>query len=208
VEYGGRLYAGESVRETSYHWPQEWLPSEGGLAIRGRGEATVVSLPGGRLLVALTRAFHPKSQEPAGRPWEGNFIIGRQYGSGDDEWRQGRNKQLEGLARLRSGAPVAVAYADLPILLTFRDNRDPTSLIVVDPNDVSAAIPGARLASATVEPTDSPLFTEQIEVRLPWVATLLRNHARLNGDAGSAVSAAAPLTGLLGGSDFKLGFNS
>jgi hypothetical protein len=68
-----------------------------------------------------------------------------------------------------SNARVDIKPYTLPLLLRFRDLNDPSSIEVVDPNDLEAAFGrGVRIIGARVEITNEPL-TSGIKERLPWL---------------------------------------
>jgi hypothetical protein len=67
------------------------------------------------------------------------------------------------------GAPFAIASTDLPDLVTFADVNNPNSVVLVDPNNLSATLgPGVAWRSMTLQATDEPL-TRGIDEHLPWV---------------------------------------
>jgi len=58
---------------------------------------------------------------------------------------------------------------DLPVLVRFRDPKDPTSVELVDPLNIAASFGSSvTLTRASVEITDDPV-TKGIEARLPWL---------------------------------------
>ncbi len=206
VNVAGQEYVGESVRETSYKDPQDWFPSEGGLIVTQRGEATVVKLPGGRLLVAIGRGINPlpPSRDIATWPWDGTAPLRRAYGFGPQEWSGGRSKALQEFSKLHSGPPVPIADSDLPVLLSFKNPADPKTLFVVNPKDLSGVAADARLVSVAVQPTAEPLFQERIEAELPWVPAVLAAHGGLDGKRRSSVdSTKFDILQELSGDDFK-----
>ena len=63
-----------------------------------------------------------------------------------------------------------LSFADLPVLVRFRDLSDPSSVAQVNPSDLAASFgPGVRLQRAFVEISGDPPTTG-IEARLPWLA--------------------------------------
>ena len=80
---------------------------------------------------------------------------------------------LESARRIAAGdgirSPAEVDPADYPMLVTFRDIVDPTSVEKVDPGDLAASFGEVvSLKSITVEVTDEPV-TRGIEKRLGWL---------------------------------------
>ena len=69
----------------------------------------------------------------------------------------------------RDGNNEERVFADWPMLVTFRDVRDPTSVERVDPAALDKSFgPGVRLRRITVAVTDDPVTTG-IEKRLGWL---------------------------------------
>lgn len=135
---------------------------------RTSGEAVAVDLPGGRTLFALLRSENDiewaehvmqfLSPVRPGEPWEERFdnvllIKG--------EVELPRNWSMPGPFKNRS------AY---PMLVTFGDSADPTSVMEVDPDDLAATFgEGVKLTRITVRLTDHPV-TSGIEKRLVWLS--------------------------------------
>jgi hypothetical protein len=70
--------------------------------------------------------------------------------------------------------PFIVPEKYMPTIVHFDDLSDPTSVQVVDPQNVSATVgQGIRLKSMTIEITDDPV-TWGLEETLPWVLTTKR----------------------------------
>ncbi|MGA2044748.1 MAG: hypothetical protein ABSG83_15410 [Roseiarcus sp.] len=85
-----------------------------------------------------------------------------------------------------SGARVDINPYTLPLLLRFCDLKDPSSLEVVDPDDLAASFgAGVRLIGARVEITNEPL-TSGIRERLPWLKLGYREKYLVRLRAGSA----------------------
>jgi hypothetical protein len=62
-------------------------------------------------------------------------------------------------------------FKDLPVLVRFRDPKDPTSVELVDALNLAGSFgSGVALKRASVEITDDPV-TKGIETRLPWLAS-------------------------------------
>lgn len=67
-------------------------------------------------------------------------------------------------------APISIEIADLPDLVTFADVNDPSSVMLVDPLNLSAALgSGISWRSMTLQATSDPNVTG-IEKQLPWLA--------------------------------------
>lgn len=81
------------------------------------------------------------------------------------------NNKKDSAQRIASGSgiisPAEVAPQDYPLLLTFTDIKDPTSVARVDPANLAASFgPGVRLKRIVVEVTDDDV-TMGIEEQLP-----------------------------------------
>jgi hypothetical protein len=60
-----------------------------------------------------------------------------------------------------------------PLLVTFGDINDPTSVRRVDPNDLAASFgPGYRLNAITMTITDEPVTEGKVETVLGWLPSL------------------------------------
>jgi hypothetical protein len=69
----------------------------------------------------------------------------------------------------RCRRPLPITPADLPDLVTFAEVNNPKSVMLVDPNNLSAMLgPGTSRRSMTLQVTDEALTTG-IDEHLPWV---------------------------------------
>lgn len=135
------------------------LPDAGPLSSRFHGEAVVADLGGGRYLFALLgrqdqlaqKAFPDVMNTPEGRA----------------SWPQWARE----IARLRGARRLS---PDLyPLLVTFADIDDPTTVKRVDPANLAATFgPGYTLASISFEITDEPVTEGRVEKFLPWLPGL------------------------------------
>lgn len=74
---------------------------------------------------------------------------------------------IRSLGRLSARADIP--FARLPLMVAFKDIDDPTSVVQVRPDDLSAVFgPGVRLMRATIETTHGAVTTG-IEKRLTWL---------------------------------------
>lgn len=124
-----------------------------GRIARIKGEALVADLGDGNVLFAL-------------RP--GAFFAER---AGLLRYRNGMGRSIR---RLQDKDPVVItgntrSYGDIrPWLVTFGDLSDPTSLEIVDPDDLEAVFgPGYALKSITLAGVDAPRTQGRIETVLP-----------------------------------------
>lgn len=130
-----------------------------------RGEAVAVDLPGDRTLYALLRSGDDVE-------WAARVIPFLAPNAGDEN-RLDDLLLLKGKKDLpRTWPPVGhlserPAY---PTLVTFSDEADPTSVMLVDPDDLAATFgPGVKLRRITAELTED-LVTTGIEERLGWLS--------------------------------------
>ena len=137
------------------------------------GEAVAVDLPIGRALFALIK--------DQGMLPERHF---RQYNSGDGADRIANIQSISASAGAStklacrqvpedaSTPEAAKPEYDCPILVTFKDITDSTSIARVDPDDLAASFgTGYRLKAMTVQVTGEPV-TVGIGERLGWLDNL------------------------------------
>ena len=178
VETPEGLRTGSSVIEV-----QQTLMRAGGspanqaVRWRVRGEAVAVDLPGGKTLFALLRSDN--DPDWASRVY---VLLAPQENKGFEDALDDV-LELTGKRTLpRMWPPVAFLEerSAYPMMVTFGDLADPTSVAEVDPDDLAAAFgEGVKLKRITVELTDDPV-TSGIEARLGWLQRLWPN--KLNGD--------------------------
>lgn len=71
--------------------------------------------------------------------------------------------------RLKPSA--VIRREDYPMLVTFRDRLDPTSVVEVDPADAAASLgPGYSIRRITVSVTDDPITDGEVAKWLPWLS--------------------------------------
>ena len=155
------LRKGSSVYEVWANNKTALLPEEASRDWGVRGEAVAVDLPNGQTLFALlkTNAKH-------------GDMAGLSMTALDPAFR---NDIVESTARIASGDGVRrqaeVAPGDYPILATFHDLADPTSVQAVHPADFASAFgPGYALRSITVQITEEPVTT-MIKKKLRWLSS-------------------------------------
>jgi hypothetical protein len=133
--------------------------------LRIRGEAVAVDLPDGRTLYALLRSGGDVE-------WAARVIPLLSPDAGDENslddflLLEGK-KELPRKWTVQGPFNNASAY---PMMVTFGDPADPTSVAQVDPDDLAAIFgEGVKLKRITVELTDDPVTTG-IEERLGWLS--------------------------------------
>jgi hypothetical protein len=116
------------------------------------GEATVVEVAPGRYLFALV----PGAEERFYAAARDRFA-GLQRG----EWLAQIPRQTEAISLLPDA---------LPMLVTFRDVADPTSVALVNPANLAATFgPGVALTGAWLEITDEPVSEGGVAAVLGWL---------------------------------------
>lgn len=134
----------------------------GGANSEARGEAVAVDLPGGQTLFALMKGDADTYNFPA----QVMYLV-TPFERGDKPEGFGplleavrANRKVNVVPRMRPAFfpqtdPPISAY---PMLVRFRDIRDPKTLERVDPDNLAAAFgPGAKLRRITVQVTDDPV---------------------------------------------------
>lgn len=155
-----------------------------------KGEAVAVDLPDGRTLFALLRdglagdvtlAFEPGYR---GRPEQ--FVA-----------------SVEKLGRRDQRGRTAVLPPDkYPMLVTFRDINDPTSVQAVEPGNLAASFgPGVRLRRIMLEITGDGV-SGGLEKRLPWLPA--QHGSLVQGPEGVPIGD-LPIGGRLNEGDFSQG---
>lgn len=152
------LKSGSSVYEITAGKRWQILPDARSREVTVRGEAVAVDVGPGKTLFTLLRTHaHFES------------MVGLSMETLDPHFTD-RYDVVEVAGRLaaRDGAepPVPVDPKNYPMLVTFADLGDPTSVVRVDPDDLAATFDeGVSLKRITVQITDDPVTTG-IEQRL------------------------------------------
>lgn len=159
VETPEGVKTGWSVYEVQGIGTQDLITGGNGSYTKLRGEAVAVDLPGGKTLFALLRMANATSADDH---------VGIMSMMTMDP-AMTNTKKDQSAKRIARGdgikSPANVAPENYPMLVMFRDNSDPTSVELVDPQmigvkrimvevteeDVTAAIEG-RLAEMGIEP--------------------------------------------------------
>lgn len=174
VETPDGIVSGGSVVAVQAGTTPKWLPGEGagGMGSTTEGEASFVEIAPGRYLFALLgneRELALTTFFPASAP---NTF-----------------ERAEHLETLR--ATKELPRERYPLLVTFTDISDPTTVRRVDPDNLAAAFgPGVTLKRLTLTITDEPVTEGEVEKVLGWLAqvgrerpTLIPNPPRLRKDA-------------------------
>jgi hypothetical protein len=77
---------------------------------------------------------------------------------------------MEKLRTQPMNVPVPVPLDGLPLLVTFADITDPTTVQRVDPENLAASFgPGVRLKAVTLEITEEPVTVGKVVEVLGWL---------------------------------------
>jgi hypothetical protein len=165
------------------------------------GEALYLDLgPGARPMIALlTGRLHSKYGKEQGWTYDAGpeiRFLSRLYGETPSI------DYMDDVPRIaRTRGPRRITPADLPDLVTFADINDPSSVIVVNPNDLQATLgPNIAWNEITLESTNEPVTTG-IKTKLPWLPAY---HGKmLDGDTVSYFDARKTLANTLSTADFR-----
>jgi hypothetical protein len=145
---------------------------------RIKGEAVAVDLPGGKTLFALLRSDNDIEWASKVMQMLAPEVAGEE---GDEKFDN--VLLIKGKIEVpRTFPPVAwiPERSAYPMMVTFGDLTDPTSVAEVDPDDLAATFgEGVKLKRITVELSDDAVTTG-IDKRLGWMRSLWPN--QLNGD--------------------------
>ena len=157
VEAEGQLYTGSSVVKVRVK-ESEPLTKQLGYPLQfgAKGEAAYVELPDRRYLFALLGGGPPDS----GPETNALNIFKEQLPKDNPE-------RLVVLSK--SHLKTEIPHSHLPLLVTFMDLTDPTTVKVVDPDNLAATFgEGVSLKRLTLEITDEPVTEGKIEQVLGW----------------------------------------
>ncbi len=191
---------GSAVRKVSaYREPVilQFLPSLSYAGADVNGEAVVVDLGQRGVLFALLKA----SSEVNG---DAKYIVFREF---PFRWKDATGENQIGGGELTSEGiryyrnlegKKELALEKLPMLVHFRDIKDPKTVELVDPNDLEKSFgKGVRLVSVTLEMTNEPV-TKGIEKKLPWLEIIHGGYLD-----GQFASMSNELSNVLHGGDFQ-----
>jgi hypothetical protein len=166
AEVDGKQVEGSTVMEVKYRRVEHSLIGAGG-GTTLYGEALILDLKG-RGTVFILPVEHQRKTVLAQIYETGMlFAFGIRNSIG--------GLKDEDFARLRQAKgrrPFSFAPADratrLPAFIAFRDEKTPTTIYEVDPQNMGASFPGVRFISLDIEITDAPV-TKVLKQRLPWL---------------------------------------
>jgi hypothetical protein len=163
IETPAGLRRGSSVHEV---WANTNFPGSGRQYWGEKGEAVVVDLPNGQALFALmkTGAIH-------------GDMASLSMATLDPEFKNAMVESGKKLSKQETSESVLVERKNYPMLVTFKDIKAPTSVELVDPEDLGSSFgSGYRLKAVTVKLTDEPV-TGGITKKLKWLEAVGRERA-------------------------------
>lgn len=142
-------------------------PAKVGVLRKVRGEAVAVDLPNGKTLFALLRSENNVDWASYVFVYLATHEKGKPFIDQLDNVLEVAGERT--LPRMWPPVGFLEERSAYPMLVTFGDLADPTSVAEVDPDDLAASFgEGVRLKRITVELTDDPVTTG-IEDRLGWL---------------------------------------
>jgi hypothetical protein len=160
-------------------WRKHWIQTDGmGWSYDVTGEAVVVEVTPGRYLFALLGG-------PGKTEYMGSVAAASIAGRKGRVINGALFREVQGKSGRAAGV-ITLPEVQYPMLVTFGDIADPTSVKLVDPADLAASFgPGVRLKSVTLEVTDEPVTGGAVEGVLGWLCDHITNYRRLSGKAGA-----------------------
>ncbi|MVA97003.1 hypothetical protein GN330_07050 [Nitratireductor sp. CAU 1489] len=174
VETPTGVVSGGSVVAVEAGTSPKWAPGAGagGLGSRMHGEASFVEVAPGRYLFALL----------GGGDWEREVALTLFF-------PEPAPSPLERAERLETMREIRVLPRErYPLLVTFTDLADPTTVRRVDPDDLAATFgPGVALKRVTLEITEEAVTEGEVEKVLGWLETI--GNTMLDGRSISTIKA-------------------
>lgn len=177
VETPQGINSGSSVIQMRAVSNPEWMRQSSGRtgAISFKGEAVAVDLGKGKTLFALLRG-ETNDVTPFTFLRVAQAVDMADYGDARAMLeRMGRGRDVRILPpKMETGCADALncSISAYPLLVTFKDIKDPTSVERVDPDNLEASFgKGYRLKAITVQVTDEEVTTG-IEKRLGWLKSI------------------------------------
>lgn len=191
--------AGEVSASSVSHvsWAKHWIRTDGmGWDYDLTSEAVVVEVMPGRYLFALLGS--PGRSEYMGT------VAAASINGRDLQWIDGALFDEVRDRRDRAAGVITLPEVQYPMMVTFGDIADPTSVKMVDPANLAASFGlGVRLKAVTLEVTDEAVTVGRIEGVLGWLCDHITNYRRLNGKTGAITD--DQLSNNLGPGSFLIG---
>lgn len=156
VETPSGEVSGSAVSEVEVISLPKTLPDAGVVDARLRGEAIAVEVTPGHYLFVLL---------DGGLGWAQDAYDKNQVGSVFEE-------NMRFIIAQEGGPPVSLPADDLPMMVTFDDISDPTTVRLVEPDDLTGTFgPGVRLKGLILEITDEAITEGRVERLLAWLGS-------------------------------------
>ncbi len=156
VEVNGKIITGSAV--TSIHWWPNFFTGGRGLGFgpawlsKVEGEAVTVDLGEGKYLIALLS--YTRNHE-----YTENLATRSLYDTTRRVWIKEAFNSV-----LTRQKPIVVPRKVYPLLVTFRDVKNPKTIKEVDPDNLAASFgKGYRLKAITLNITDEPVITGNVK---------------------------------------------
>jgi hypothetical protein len=170
---------GSSVYKVRANRTKELITGGTGRNWTVKGEAFVVDLPSGKSLFVLLKTTSPMRTDLAQLsmaaldPTFKNDIVesAQRIASGKNIRSPTVLQPTAVYDYYKSGKLIYETVPNYPLLVTFRDNRDPRTIERVDPMDAAKLGPGIKIKRITLAVTDDDVTTG-IEKRLDWLPTV------------------------------------
>lgn len=151
-------------------------PAKVGVQRKVHGEAVAVDLPNGKTLFALLRSENNVDWASYIYVYLATHEKGKPFIDQLDNVLEVTGERT--LPRMWPPVGFLEERSAYPMLVTFGDLADPTSVAQVDPDDLAATFgEGVRLNRITVELTDDPV-TSGIEDRLGWFDASFKKYTK------------------------------
>jgi len=182
--------SGSSVTEVVVVSLPKTLPDAGVVDASLRGEAVAVEVTPGKYLFVLLKG---------GLGWAQDAYDKNQVGSVFEENMRFIEAQVGGPA-------VAIRSDQLPLMVTFDNLSDSTTVQKVDPANLAATFgTGVKLKSVMLAITDEPVSQGRVASLLSWIADYKAQHWRLNGSRCTACPISSDdLSDLIDPADFAI----
>ena len=149
-------------------------------SIKVLGEAMVIDLGAGRLLVFTLRGFHrdplSDAKQETEAPWTPDCVsfakvpVERRFQGRVWPWWRWRRV-------------LALSANDLPVAVTFDNSRDPLTVKAVDPANLAEAFDkSVRLVRAEVRSSNQKVTWGRARHYLPWLSKFAGEDVGLDGD--------------------------
>ena len=161
VETPHGLKTGSSVYEVQAYKTTDLATGGGSSDSDLRGEALALDLPGGKTLFALLKTVNSSGHDDLAYMSMKSLDPAFTYNRGESAKRIASGDGIK--------SPAEVAPSDYPMLVTFDDTNDPTSVAPLDPRNLAARFgAGFDVSSIFVAVTDEAVTT-QLQKRLRWL---------------------------------------